>query len=239
MILFLVYVPGLFLVIRGVSGWLKRRETPARLNMVVSFIALAVAAYAFLGVLTFGVIFGDSHGWFGGNQETYEYNGRTFTLDRDPLPLSLDDLLEGDFSRYTRRWQGGQSLLLGRYQANQWPIGPMELFPEQIQLNYEVILVKAPALYGLCRENMLHRRDGWDSGEPEDVWYRYAYAPADPAPWGAEEAYCWTDGNHALGNQYLLFYPDRIVEISLEWDQPPTPEQTAAVGERLGRGELP
>ena len=230
-ILFLVYIPGLLLVVWGVSGWLKRRETPAKLNMVVTFIALAVAAYAFLGVLTFGMIFGDSHGWFGGNQETYEYNGRTFTLDRDPLPLGLDDLLEGDFSRYTRRWQGGQSLLLGRYQANQWPIGPIELFPEPIQLNYEVILVKAPFLYDLCRENMLHRRDDWDS--------RYFYAPADPAPWGAEEAYCWTDGNHVLGNQYLLFYPDRIVAISLEWDEPPTPEQMAAVGEKLGRGELP
>ena len=108
----------------------------------------------------------------------------------------------------------------------------MELFPERVYLDYEVVLVKVPALYGLCRETKLHERDDWGTGNPR------AYAPADPAPWGAEEAYCWTRGNES-GNQFLLFYPDRVVEISLQWAQPPTQAQMALVGERLGRGELP
>ena len=54
--------------------------------------------------------------------------------------------------------------------------------------------------------------------------------------------YQWLPGDgtdkEADNNQYLLFYPDRVVEISLQWDQPPTPEQMAAVGEKLGRGPL-
>ena len=158
------------------------------------------------------------------------------------LPLTLADLREGDFSGYTRKWQGAQSPLLGRYNAHEWPLGPVKQFPNPVYLDYEVTLGKLPALYGLCRETLLHERDDWGSEGPEDVWYGYAYVPTDPAPWGAEEAYQWLPedvaDNEADNNQYLLFYPDRAVTISLQWDGPPTREQMAAVGEKLGRGAL-
>ena len=238
-LMFLIYVPGLFLLVHGIKGFFKRRGTSTRVNRAVTFGGSVAIALLLIFGITSLALHGGIRGWFPeDNTVTYEYQGRVYTLDRDPAPLTLEDLLKGDFSRYTLRWQGSQSPLLGQYTGNQWPIGPVELFPEEFYLDYEVVLVKVPALYGLCRETKLHERDGW--GDRNPVWQGYAYAPADPAPWGAEEAYRWTRGDGADNtkgnNQFLLFYPERIVEISLQWEQAPTPEQMALVGEKLGKG---
>lgn len=238
LLMFLLCLPGAFLILNGIKAFMKGLNATAGVSRAVTLVGSFVLVCALTGGIAAGTVFALNRGWLDGNQETYEYQGRTYTLTRDPLPLALDDLLEGDFSRYSRNWRGRQSFLLGQYAASQRPIGPVELFPERVYLDYEVVLVKAPFLYGLCRETKLHERDEWGAGGPEDTWYGYAYAPADPAPWGAEEAYRWTRGNES-GNQFLLFYPDRVVEISMDWTQPPTQTQMALVGERLGRGELP
>ena len=241
LLMFLLYLPGAFLIFHGIKRFMKGLNATAGVSRAATLTGSFVLLCVLLGIIAAGTVFALNRGWLNGNQETYEYQGRAYTLTRDPLPLALDDLLEGDFSRYTRTWRGRQSFLLGLYQAHQWPIGPVELFPERVYLDYEVVLVKAPFLYGLCREAKLHERDDWGAGNPR--WHGYTYAPVDPAPWGAEEAYRWIRGDGAGGdkdnNQYLLFYPDRVVEISLQWAQPPTQAQMAAVGEKLGRGELP
>lgn len=239
-LMFLIYVPGLFLLVNGIKGGLKKRGVSAGVNRVVTFGgSVAIALLLIFGV-TYLTLHGGSRGWFReDNTVTYEYHGRVYTLDRDPAPLTLEDLLEGDFSHHTLRWQGTQSPLLGQYAGHQWPIGPVELFPEEFHLDYEVVLVKIPALYGLCRETKLHERDDWGGSDP--AW-QGVYAPTDPGPWGAEEAYQWTRGDGADSirgnNQFLLFYPDRVVEISLQWEQAPTEAQMALVGEKLGKGEL-
>lgn len=227
----LLYVPGLFLVMNGVKAFLKRKKVSAKANFWVTLAAVLVMAFVLVGIILFVVFSGTRHGWLRDGttgEETYEYNGRTYTIGRDQLPLMLDDLLEGDFDRYSRERLGSQSLLLGWYELHQWPLGPVELFPERVYLDYEIILVKAPFLYGLCRETKLHERDHWDSEEPG----QYDYVPVDPAPWGAVEAYRWA-WTGAPGSQFLLCYPGRIVEFSLDWGGEPTPEQMALVGEKL------
>lgn len=241
LLLFGLYIPAVILVSQGIKRYLKKDGVPAGYNRGITLVITALVSILLLHGITTLTIYGSIHDWFReGNAVTYEYEGWTYTLDRDPAPLTLDDLLEGDFSHYTLGWQGNQSLLLGQYNGHQFPIGPVELFPEDIYLDYEVAMVKAPFLYGLCREAKLHERDGWGSKNP--VWQGYAYAPTDPTPWGAEEAYQWVPGGGADpiedNHQYLLFYPDRVVEISLQWEQAPTEVQMALVGEKLGRGEL-
>ena len=239
-LLFLIYVPGISLLVNGIKGYLKKQGTSAGVNRAVTFGGSVAIALLLIFSVTSLALYGSSHGLLReDNTVTYEYQGRVYTLQRDPAPLTLEDLLDGDFSRYTLRWQGSRSPLLGQYSANQWPIGPVELFPEMFYLDYEVILVKVPALRGLCREAKLHERDGWSGRNP--VWQGYSYAPTDPTPWGAEEAYQWIPDGGADpiedNHQYLLFYPDRVVEISLQWKQPPTKAQMAIVGEKLGRGK--
>ena len=105
------------------------------------------------------------------------------------------------------------------------------------RLEYTVTVVKAPFLYGLCREHLLlDRAERWNRDMPESDWY--FYEPTDPAPWGAAEAYQWTSRTSGAGNTYLLCYPGRIVEIEFDAERPPTSAQMAVVAEKLGRGPL-
>ena len=55
----------------------------------------------------------------------------------------------------------------------------------------------------------------------------------DPAPWGAEEVFQrYSSGTPS--RQYLLCWEDRIAEIWLfGWQEDPTPEQMAVIGETL------
>ena len=228
-LMFLLYVPGVFLITNGLKRFMKSLSAPAGINRAVTLAGSFVLLFVVLAAITFGTLHAYNRGWFGREQETYEYNGRTYTIDRDQIPLTLDDLLEGGFDSYSRERRGSESFLLGRYILHQWPLGPVELFPERVFLDYEIILVKAPFLYDLCREAKLHERDYWNNEEPG----LYCYEPVDPAAWGAVEAYQWTRAG-TPDNQFLLCYPERIVEISLDWDGAPTPEQMAVVGEKLG-----
>lgn len=229
-IMFCVYVPGVFLVTNGVKGFLKRRRASAKVNRVATIVIALAAAYALVGVIVFGTLYANKHGVFAGDrEETYQYNGHTFTAYHDELPLTVEDLLyvDSDGYSYWQQW-GEESLLLGRYVMEQRPRFDAPNNKEAPRLNYTIVLVKAPFLYGLCRDTFLHQWEGdwyWDS----------EYVPADAAPWGAVEAYRELDGEYGLRNQYLLCYPDRIVEIQFDYDWGEiTPAQMAIVGEKLG-----
>lgn len=136
----------------------------------------------------------------------------------EELPLSAADLAEVDPSRYSRWQSRTSSPLLVYVQGSEDP----KIYGEKtLSLLYHVAEVKVPALYGLCRDQYL----GDDS----------RYAPVDPAPWGAEEAYRYVVDGQTL-EFYLLCYPGRVVDITLNWT--PTAEQMAVIGEKLGRGPL-
>lgn len=136
----------------------------------------------------------------------------------EELPLSVTDLVEMDPDHYSR-WQFRiSSPLLALLQVSDYP----RIYGEMTHsLRYDVTVVKVPALYGLCRDHYL----GGDS----------RYTPVDPAPWGAQEAYRYVLNGQTL-EHYVLCYPHRVVEITLDWT--PTAEQMAVVGEKLGRGPL-
>ncbi len=155
----------------------------------------------------------------------------------EELPLSVTDLVEMDPDHYSR-WQFRiSSPLLALLQVSDYP----RIYGEMTHsLRYDVTVVKVPALYGLCRDHYL----GGDS----------RYTPVDPAPWGAQEAYRYVLNGQTL-EHYVLCYPHRVVEITLDWtptaeqmavvgeiefdaERPPTSAQMAVVAEKLGRGPL-
>lgn len=229
-----VYLPGLFLLVRGIKGLLKRKKVSAKVNRVVTFAAAFVAAYAIVGGILFVVLFGSSHGWLAGNDEqVYEHRGQTFTARSDQLLLTVEDLADVDFAGYTRELRTSESLFLAQYDAVQRPRFDAEHYREMPRLEYTVTAVKASFLYDLCKNSLLHRREErWNRNMPEEDWY--FYEPVDAAPWGAEEAYCWTSRMYGPGNDFLLCWPDRIVEIEFDPDWQLTPAQMSLVGERLG-----
>lgn len=196
---------------KGVSRWINRTVT----------IAACV-------VLTFGFIFGMGamifrFGW--GRQqapERYEYQGFTFDVWHDPLPLTVEDLSGPSVARYSTRAERQETILLARtwYQQDRL-LTEVKVEPSPGELDYTVVEVKMPFLYGLCREQLL-----------EDSIFDEEYRKEDPSPWGAEEAYRSYWGEEAMGT-YLLCYPGRLVKIRFH-NIELTGEKMQIVGEKIG-----
>lgn len=196
-------VIGIIAAVLGVRKLLKGAGVSAKANLRGTLAVCVVLSILFAAAIPWLVIRG--------------LNSRP-DPGAEELPLSVADLVEMDPDHYSR-WQfRTSSPLLALLQVSDYP----RIYGEKTHsLRYDVTVVKAPALYGLCRDHYL----GEDS----------RYAPTDPAPWGAQEAYRYVLDGQTL-EYYVLCYPHRVVEITLDWT--PTAEQMAVVGEKLGRGPL-
>ncbi len=227
-ILFFVYVPMLFLLIWGLRKWLKHRKAPAKINMIITLVAALVTAYAFVGVMTFGLIFGAGRGWW------REDGGR------NRPPLTVEDLLDPGYDGYDLRCTREGTPLLGRIYVQQDP--PISLAKEDLaryqalpSIKYTWVQVRAPFLYELCLDSLRYDDDDREDGQVPEGHKRY-YEPDDPAPWSADRAFRWVIQDIGPRDIYLLCYPDRILEVGFSWA--PTPEQMAVVAETLGRGKF-
>ena len=196
-------VIGIIAAVLGVRKLLKGAGVSAKANLRGTLAVCVVLSILFAAAIPWLVVRG--------------LNSRP-DPGAEELPLSVTDLVEMDPDHYSR-WQfRTSSPLLALLQVSDYP----RIYGEMTHsLRYDVTVVKAPALYGLCRDHYL----GGDS----------RYAPTDPAPWGAQEAYQYVLDGQTL-EYYVLCYPHRVVEITLDWT--PTAEQMAVIGEKLGRGPL-
>ena len=135
------------------------------------------------------------------------------------LPLVVQDLLGGmpseeDFFR----WQSGSSPLMAYSDCEYY----LENDAESVQ--YEIDKPGLSVLYGLCLDKALELF-------PYQLEAGAAWVETAPAPWGAETAYelRYTEREPEA---YVLCWPDRVVKVYFTW--PPTAEQMAVAGEKLG-----
>ena len=221
MVMMLVCTFGIVFVVMQLRELLKRYKASAGVNRAVIFGACVILPVIMV-VLVTALVLTSGGRWLAGSDET---------------PLALADLTEtpadGELDQDVRLTQ---SPLLARLEAHQYPLRRQGM-AKGPSVRYTVIVVKAPFLYGLCRDAVVRdRTDSWNRNLPEGEGY--LYQSADPAPWGAAEAYQWTSRTSGAGNTYLLCYPGRIVEIEFDAERPPTSAQMAVVAEKLGRGPL-
>ena len=229
--MFLIYLPGVFLATRGIKELLKRKKVSARVNRVVTIAMAFLAAYGLTAVIVMGTLYGSSHGWFAGDRDTYEYHGNTFTVYDDTLPLTVEDLLDVRHDGYIRERREECSILLARLELRQHPRFDADDYREMPTLEYTVTLVRFPALYRICKNALLAEYDGSD-----EIWPGQVYVQQDAAPWGAEEAYRVRDPEYGDRDRWLLCYPDRFVELHPDWEL--TPEQMGIVGQAVGISEM-
>lgn len=209
MVTMLVCVFGLVFVVTQLRELLKRKRVSAGANLAVT-IGACVALPLLTVTLVTALMLTAGGGW----------------SDSGELPLTLPELLEqpdgGDYVRYKNF---SQSPLLSLLSTNQ------QLETDRRGINYGVTVVKLPALYGFCRDELLHEEDDRGDGRIPEGWKQY-YRPIDPTSWGAEEAYQEYREDMGLRDSYLLCYPDRIVSIGFDWT--PTQKQMDMVAEKLG-----
>ena len=198
---------------QGVS---RRKNLAITLVMdVVLSVVLVGGLFTAYGILRFsGVLDGDG---------TYIYEHREWDTSPEPLPLTLEDLT-GEAYPHVRRNRYGSGSFLVR-EDHCWET-VLDAADDGMGLDYTITTLALPSLRDLAAESILT--------EWTDRGY-YDWVEADPAPWGADAAYrqIFDDGwDRFLTGDYLLCWPDRVVEISLT-DLEPTPGQMAVIGEKL------
>ena len=209
----------------GLSRWLKEQGASRRVNMVVSSLGVLVAViFCFAGMIA--LMIGNRFPFSPGSTpvDTYDWDGLTMDIYNDPLPLTVEDLVEVD-ARWSKKAEIQESVLVayGDYRQDL-------LFGQEIQgyeLSYEITDVKLPRLYEFVKERLISQRQ---DEVHEDFVFVDHYEPIDPAAWGAQEAYQlhWSDG---VMDTYLICWETRIVEIKFYWT--PTSEQIGRAAEIL------
>lgn len=205
---------GIVFLVVQLRELLKRYKASAGANRAVTLGACAALPLVMVVLIT-ALVF--SAGGGGGQRGANE------------LPLALDDLtdVEGyDYasSDYLERME---SPLLAYTEVHQSPWRLENMANGAPSLWYTVVEVKLPPIYEMCKNHLLYENDTRETGF---LPVKY-YAPIDPAPWGAAEAYQFVMDDETL-DLYLLCYEDRIVKLDLDWEL--TPAQMAVVGEKLG-----
>ena len=204
----------LMLAVQGTKNFLKRRGAPTEVNRVVTLGVDFLLALALWGVLIAMLLSGVRSG--------------AFSVESGVAPPLKAEQLTGVEGDYITRTRLDETVFLAKLEVSQFGRRDSgEILPG---LEYTLVEVRCPPLYGPCRDEMLREYEDWSFDEPE---FRYAYVRADPAPWGAEEAYQLTLGGEGR-DRYLLCWPDRLVFLELDFT--PTAEQMALAGERLQAG---
>ena len=149
-------------------------------------------------------------------------------------PLAVGELTEPN--EQDEAWGdlcwGQESLFLGSYIYGKLHVNfaGVRQDVDVTSLRYRLVAPKLPGFYGLSERVLA---SDW---EPHRQWKYREESPAEP--WGAQRAYRLVEeAEAAQGTQrYLLCYPGVLVDISFAW--PPSEEQMALVGERLGGIQL-
>ena len=225
-ILISLYMPVLFFIVNWAKEFMKRKKLSRGINRTITLTTSFVVAFALMGAITFGLLFASSHGLLRDkDEETYEYHGNTWVIHQDELPLVIEDLMDVNYDGYIKQRSGNSSLLLEQLVLRQCPRFDAEHYKEMPQLGYTIVVVRLPALYDMCKDQLIGKAD---------YYYpvgRRVYQAEDPEPWGANEVYRQHDFEYGPINTYLLCYDKLIVKISFDWE--PTPNQMAIVKEKL------
>ena len=157
--------------------------------------------------------------------ESYEWNGQTWDIYDDELPLEIEQLADVE-QRWSKRASFRESALVayGEYEQE----APFTEPQRDYRLEYEITDVKLPFLYDFVKRSLINARQ--DEVTDDGYVFTDHYEAIDPAPWGALEAYQLHWSGSVL-DSYLVCWEGRIVEIRFYW--PPSAAQIAKAAEIL------
>ena len=227
----LLYMSLMILLANGAKDVLKRLKAPRWVNIAVTFGIIIVLTLGGTAGMT-ALIFRNS-GWLEGHPpaETYEYQGWTWSVYHDDIPLRIEDLVETDYDRWSTEARVDSSFLLTHGTYTQRP--RMDT-PGPPDLEYELVTVKAGLLYDLCKKDFLSWAERHNKELPRE--YRDEYRPVDAAPWDADEVYrLYHSGEPS--NQFLVCWPDRMAEVRFDWDLTVTESMMSTAAKALKGGD--
>ena len=217
-----------FLLTNSIKKTLQKMNASRGVNRTVTLVVCVVLTLALMSGLTAATLRGLRSGWLEDDPpvETYEYKGWEWDVYHDEIPLRVENLMDTDYDQWSTEETVNCSAILAFREYRQRP--RMDAL-EQPDLEYDIVEIKAPALYDLCKKAMLERY--WYD-DPEE--YRAVYLPEDGVADLADEVYRYYNryyDEYTPYNRYLLCWEDRIAEI--RFDGEPTAEQLRTAAEIL------
>ncbi len=203
---------------------MKRFKFSAGTNKLVSMVTVSLLTIVVIGGTTAYMMTREIPAEPG--VETYEFRGSTFEIHHDDLPLTVKDLIEPDYDRYSYELSRENSIFMTTQNAVQ----SSRMGETAATIRYDIYDIHLPAIFEVCFQDILHSYDKFNNFDDAGNITNDSYQAVDAALWGADAAYCRYSGGLPT-NKFLLRYDQRIVEITFDWQ--PTPEQMAIVGQSL------
>ncbi len=206
-----------------IAAWkgMKRLGVAKQTNKMVLNIGsvfLFVVGVPLIIVLAMGSGLAERPGVRGGTKlDSYRWDGTTYYLYLDELPLKMEDLQPDlAYDGYVSKLDSTESFFAGSFEAEQSPRMDDPDKEQYPTLEYECVTVKWKALWSLLYNDMYQK------------FHRLSLNPVsgDPVPWDADQA--WTSD----GGECLLCYGDTIVFLRLPFT--PTEAQMQVIGAAFG-----
>jgi hypothetical protein len=181
------------LVVGVVRDELRDQRVAAGITFIVIVVASFVLVYALQHLMNFVTNTIGNHTALEDNMSYYDFDGKTYFKFHDTLPLTLEDLAPGDYQQYNKRLQESESMLLAKIYGYQYPRPEATYLPASSEMYYNLVVVKAPFLYTLCKNYFLQKPDEkYEIPFEDPTTTPRQYEKVDASSWGAKEAYQWT-----------------------------------------------
>lgn len=229
MITVLVLMAAVLVIVWGAHALMKKKGISRNTNRLVTWLLSFALAMAVCSLSVTVVIQIMDLPVFSQDRvvDQYEWNGFSFDIYKDDIPLRAEDLTDAQSPDYSYEAWVQKSVLLfkGDYSQRIW--GSAEL-PE---LSYIVYSTWIPPIYDLCVREALKPADYPVGGDIHGNLIYETYLSQDAAPWGADQVYRRYQGDDP-DLHYVLCYGDHVVILRPNWEL--TEAQMAIVGEKLG-----
>lgn len=224
MVVWFVGMALMFLWVNSIKKTLKKMNASRAVNRTVTMLVCGALSLGLMAGMVSITLRGIRSGWLDDHPpaETYTYKGWEWDVYHDEIPLRIENLMATDYDQWSTEETVNSSILISFREYTQRP--RMDALKES-ELNYDILEVKFPALYQICKKGMLERY--WYN-DPEE--YRATYSLDDAFSGVADEVYRYQWQGNSY-NRYLLCWADRIVEI--RFDEEPTMEQMSIAAKIL------
>lgn len=223
----LACVTVLMVLVHLIKYILKKLRASAVVNRTVTIASCFVLSFVIMGSMMHVFLRMAMNGVFDREPvETYEYNGWTWDVYMDELPLTLEDMMDDiDREKYSYQRRTEESLLMAKFEGSQR--GKMTE-PGLPDLKYEIIKIKTPILYKMCLNQLIRKYSDPDTMPPGAG---YSLLELEAQNWNAEKIYQrYSDGIPM--DWYIICMDDKIIDLVCYWENV-TDDQMKIMREKL------
>lgn len=179
------------------SRFLKWKKVSAKANIAITVVLAIVCSFVMVGCIVISVM----------------KNAESIFERNTEMPLQISDIKDVSHDSFEESFRVSNSVFISYVEGMQHEDWDEEEVEGYLSIDYEIIVIKVPFVYDLCKEELLSKYSFID----EDETGFEGYCKDNIPQWEAEEVYRRYTGGTAR-NGFIVCYEDRIVQIDFNWD---------------------